>query len=41
VYDTRAVLPEAATTRVPTGEEQELLRQVIDPKSLRDREVKV
>ena len=34
-------LSEAATTRVPSGDEQQLLREVIDPKSLRDKEVKV
>jgi hypothetical protein len=30
----------ADTTRLPTGDEQQLLRQVIDPKSLRDKEVR-
>jgi len=34
-------LAEAETTRVPTGDEQHLLRAVIDPKSLRDKEVKI
>ena len=29
------------TTRLPTDDEQRLLREVIDPKSLRDKEVKV
>jgi acyl CoA:acetate/3-ketoacid CoA transferase beta subunit len=33
-------LTEAATTREPTDEELRLLREVIDPKSLRDKEVK-
>ncbi|MGE4365480.1 MAG: CoA-transferase, partial [Mycolicibacterium sp.] len=32
---------DAATTRLPSGDEQKLLREVIDPKSLRDKEVKV
>ena len=31
----------AATTRLPDADEQRLLREVIDPKSLRDKEVKV
>ena len=30
----------ADTTRLPTGDEQKLLREVIDPKSLRDKEVR-
>lgn len=34
-------LSEAATTRLPDAEEQRLLREVIDPKSLRDKEVKI
>ena len=29
------------TTRLPSAEEQRLLREVIDPKSLRDKDVKV
>ena len=33
-------LGEAETTRLPTAEEQRLLREVIDPKSLRDKEVR-
>ena len=33
-------LGEAETTRLPTAEEQRLLREVIDPKSFRDKEVK-
>ena len=28
------------TTRLPSGDEQKLIREVIDPKSLRDKEVK-
>lgn len=34
-------LDSAETTRLPTAEEQELIRERIDPKSLRDREVRV
>lgn len=34
-------LAEAETTRLPNAEEQRLLREVIDPKSLRDKEVRV
>ena len=34
-------LDQADTTRLPTGDEQKLIREVIDPKSLRDKEVKV
>ena len=34
-------LAEAETTRLPNADEQRLLREVIDPKSLRDKEVKV
>ena len=34
-------LAEAETTRLPNAQEQQLLREVIDPKSLRDKEVKV
>lgn len=34
-------LDSAETTRLPDAEEQRLLREVIDPKSLRDKEVKV
>ncbi|OMC30980.1 CoA-transferase [Mycobacterium sp. GA-1841] len=34
-------LDEAETTRLATDEELKLLREVIDPKSLRDKEVKV
>ena len=34
-------LDSAETTRVPDAEEQRLLREVIDPTGLRDREVKV
>ena len=34
-------LDSADTTRLPTSDEQRLLREVIDPKSLRDKEVKV
>lgn len=33
-------LDEAETTRLPSGDEQKLLREVIDPKSLRDKEAK-
>jgi hypothetical protein len=33
-------LGEAETSRLPSGEEQKLLQEVIDPKSLRDKEVK-
>ena len=36
-----AGLDSAETTRLPSGEEQRLIREVIDPKSLRDKEVKV
>lgn len=34
-------LSEAGTTRLPTGDEQRWIRSVIDPKALRDKEVKV
>jgi acyl CoA:acetate/3-ketoacid CoA transferase beta subunit len=34
-------LDEAESTRLPTGDEQKLIREVIDPKSLRDKEVRV
>ncbi|MEH3130550.1 MAG: CoA-transferase [Mycolicibacterium neoaurum] len=34
-------LDTAETTRLPNAEEQRLLREVIDPKSLRDKEVRV
>ena len=34
-------LDSADTTRLPTGDEQKLIREVIDPKSLRNKEVKV
>lgn len=34
-------LADAPTTRLPDAEEQRLLREVIDPKALRDKEVKV
>jgi acyl CoA:acetate/3-ketoacid CoA transferase beta subunit len=34
-------LGEAETTRLPDADEQRLLREVIDPKSLRDKEVKI
>lgn len=34
-------LADAETTRLPNADEQRLLREVIDPKSLRDKEVKV
>lgn len=34
-----AGLAEAGVTREPTAEELRLIREVIDPKSLRDREV--
>jgi hypothetical protein len=34
-------LDSAATTRLPEAEELRLLREVVDPKSLRDKEVKV
>jgi acyl CoA:acetate/3-ketoacid CoA transferase beta subunit len=34
-------LEQAGTTRLPSEEEQRLLREVIDPKALRDKEVKV
>ncbi|MGU3654745.1 cholesterol ring-cleaving hydrolase subunit IpdB [Mycolicibacterium sp. A43C] len=34
-------LAEAEITRLPNAEEQRLLREVIDPKSLRDKEVRV
>jgi acyl CoA:acetate/3-ketoacid CoA transferase beta subunit len=34
-------LDEADMTRLPTGDEQKLIREVIDPKSLRDKEVRV
>jgi acyl CoA:acetate/3-ketoacid CoA transferase beta subunit len=33
-------LDSADTTRLPSGEEQRLIAQVIDPKSLRDREIR-
>jgi len=33
-------LDDAASTRLPTADELSILREVIDPKSLRDREVK-
>jgi acyl CoA:acetate/3-ketoacid CoA transferase beta subunit len=33
-------LDTAETTRLPTGEEQKLIQEVIDPKSLRDKEVR-
>ena len=33
-------LGEADTTRLPTEQEQKLIRDVIDPKSLRDKEVR-
>jgi acyl CoA:acetate/3-ketoacid CoA transferase beta subunit len=33
-------LGEADTTRLPTEQEQKLIREVIDPKSLRDKEVR-
>ena len=33
-------LGNAETTRLPTDHEQELIREVIDPKSLRDKEVR-
>jgi hypothetical protein len=33
-------LGEAETTRLPTEQEQKLIRDVIDPKSLRDKEVR-
>ncbi|MGB3356189.1 MAG: cholesterol ring-cleaving hydrolase subunit IpdB [Mycobacterium sp.] len=33
-------LDSAQTSRLPSGDEQKLLREVIDPKSLRDKEVK-
>ena len=36
-----AGLDTAERTRLPSAEEQRLLREVIDPKSLRDKEVKV
>ncbi len=34
-------LDTAETTRLPSADEQHLIREVIDPKSLRDKEVKV
>jgi hypothetical protein len=34
-------LSEAAQTRLPTPDELRLIRDVIDPKSLRDKEVRV
>jgi acyl CoA:acetate/3-ketoacid CoA transferase beta subunit len=34
-------LDDAEPTRLPTGDEQRLIREVIDPKRLRDKEVKV
>ena len=34
-------LEEATKSRLPSGEEQRLIREVIDPKTLRDKEVKV
>ncbi|MBS1692121.1 MAG: CoA-transferase [Actinobacteria bacterium] len=34
-------LDEAGTSRLPSGDEQKLIQTVIDPKSLRDKEVKV
>ena len=33
-------LDEAAETRLPTDDELRLVREVIDPKSLRDREIR-
>jgi acyl CoA:acetate/3-ketoacid CoA transferase beta subunit len=33
-------LDSAATTRLPTGDEQKLIHEVIDPKALRDREIR-
>jgi acyl CoA:acetate/3-ketoacid CoA transferase beta subunit len=33
-------LGEAETSRLPSGKEQKLIQEVIDPKGLRDREVK-
>jgi hypothetical protein len=33
-------LDKADTTRLPTGDEQKLIQEVIDPKSLRDKEVR-
>jgi acyl CoA:acetate/3-ketoacid CoA transferase beta subunit len=33
-------LDKADTTRLPTEDEQKLLREVIDPKALRDREIR-
>jgi hypothetical protein len=33
-------LDAAQTSRLPTGDEQKLIREVIDPKALRDKEVK-
>lgn len=34
-------LEEADKTRLPTGDEQRLIKEVIDPKGLRDKEVKI
>lgn len=34
-------LDDAGRSRLPSGEEQRLIREVIDPKALRDREVKI
>jgi hypothetical protein len=33
-------LDSAGTSRLPTGDELKLIREVIDPKSLRDKEIK-
>jgi acyl CoA:acetate/3-ketoacid CoA transferase beta subunit len=33
-------LDDADTTRLPTGDEQKLIREVIDPKALRDKEIR-
>jgi hypothetical protein len=33
-------LGEAETSRLPSGEEQKLIQEVIDPKGLRDKEVR-
>ncbi|MGA8546743.1 MAG: CoA-transferase, partial [Mycobacterium sp.] len=33
-------LDEAAETRLPTDDELRLIREVVDPKALRDREIR-
>jgi hypothetical protein len=34
-------LDDAGSTRLPCGEEQRLIQQVIDPNTLRDKEVRI